>query len=417
MIEDNRNLVEERPTFVTHLECSMTGERYPADQLHNLSTAGKPLLVRYDLDGVKQVLTKDVLAGRPMDLWRWRELLPVRKAENIVSLGECATPLIELPVLAGRAGASGALIVKDEGRLPTGSFKARGLVMAVSMAKELGVTHMAMPTNGNAGAALSAYASHCGIKTTIFCPADTPETNISEMALQGADVYRVNGLIDDCGKLVGAGKEPVGWFDTSTLKEPYRIEGKKTMGLELVEQLGWQVPDVIFYPTGGGTGLIGMWKAFAELEALGFIGPERPRMVAVQATGCAPMVKAFEDGVEHAPRWENAATMASGIRVPQAVGDFLILRAVRESGGFAIAVTDEAIQAGLEEVATDEGFLLCPEGAATYAAWKESLADGRIKPTDRCVLYNCATGLKYPLPKIEKSLDRHGQIDWEQFKH
>ena len=416
MIEDNRNLVEERPTFVTHLECSMTGERYPADQLHNLSKAGKPLLVRYDLEGVKQSLTKDVLAGRPMDLWRWRELLPVRKAENIVSLGECATPLIELSTLAGRAGASGALIVKDEGRLPTGSFKARGLVMAVSMAKELGVTHMAMPTNGNAGAALSAYASHAGIKTTIFCPADTPETNISEMALQGADVYRVNGLIDDCGKLVGAGKEHVGWFDTSTLKEPYRIEGKKTMGLELVEQLGWQVPEVIFYPTGGGTGLIGMWKAFAELEALGFIDSKRPRMVAVQATGCAPMVKAFEDGVEHAPRWENAATMASGIRVPQAVGDFLILRAVRESGGFAIAITDQAIQAGLEEVATDEGFLLCPEGAATYAAWKQSLAEGRIEPTDRCVLYNCATGLKYPLPKIEKSLDRHGEIDWGQFK-
>jgi len=416
MIEDNRNLVEQRPTFVTHLECSMTGERYPADQLHNLSKAGKPLLVRYDLEGVRKALTKDVLAGRPMDLWRWRELLPVRKAENIVSLGECATPLIELPTLAGRAGASGALIVKDEGRLPTGSFKARGLVMAVSMAKELGVTHMAMPTNGNAGAALSAYASHCGIKTTIFCPADTPETNISEMALQGADVYRVNGLIDDCGKLVGAGKEHVGWFDTSTLKEPYRIEGKKTMGLELVEQLGFEVPDVIFYPTGGGTGLIGMWKAFAELEALGFIDSKRPRMVAVQATGCAPMVKAFEDGVEHAPRWENAATIASGIRVPQAVGDFLILRAVRESAGFAIAVTDEAIQAGLEEVATDEGFLLCPEGAATYAAWKESLANGQIKTTDRCVLFNCATGLKYPLPKIEKSLDRHGEIDWAQFK-
>jgi threonine synthase len=220
MIEDNRNLVEERPTFVTHLECSMTGEHYPADQLHNLSAAGRPLLVRYDLDGVRKALSKEVLAERPMDLWRWRELLPVRHARNIVSLGECATPLIELPTLAGRAGASGALIVKDEGRLPTGSFKARGLVMAVSMAKELGVTHMAMPTNGNAGAALSAYASHCGIKTTIFCPEDTPETNISEMALQGADVYRVNGLIDDCGKLVGAGKETVGWFDTSTLKEP-----------------------------------------------------------------------------------------------------------------------------------------------------------------------------------------------------
>jgi threonine synthase len=351
-----------------------------------------------------------------MDLWRWRELLPVRRTENIVSLGEIATPLIELPTLASTHGATGSLIVKDEGRLPTGSFKARGLVMAVAMAKELGITHMAMPTNGNAGAALSAYASHCGIKTTIFCPADTPETNISEMALQGADVYRVNGLIDDCGKIVGAGKETVGWFDTSTLKEPYRIEGKKTMGLELAEQLGWELPDVIFYPTGGGTGLIGMWKAFAELEAIGFIGTKRPRMVAVQATGCAPMVKAYEDGVEHAPRWENAATIASGIRVPQAVGDFLILRAVRESGGFAIAVDDDAIQAGLDEVAGKEGFLLCPEGAATYAAWQTSLKDGRIQPTDRSVLFNCATGLKYPLPKIEKSLDRHGQIDWAQFR-
>ncbi len=416
MIEDNRNLTEDRPTFVTHLECSMTGERYEADRLHNLSAAGRPLLVRYDLDGVKGALTKAKLAERHMDLWRWRELLPVRRTENIVSLGEIATPLIELPTLAAANGATGSLIVKDEGRLPTGSFKARGLVMAVAMAKELGITHMAMPTNGNAGAALSAYASHCGIKTTIFCPADTPETNISEMALQGADVYRVNGLIDDCGKLVGAGKDTVGWFDTSTLKEPYRIEGKKTMGLELAEQLGWEMPDVIFYPTGGGTGLIGMWKAFAELEAIGFTGSKRPRMVAVQATGCAPMVKAYEDGEEHAPRWENAATIASGIRVPQAVGDFLILRAVRESGGFAIAVNDEAIQAGLDEVAGKEGFLLCPEGAATYAAWKTSLKDGRIKPTDRCVLFNCATGLKYPLPKIEKSLDRHGEIDWGQFR-
>ncbi len=416
MIADNLNLTEERPTFVTHLDCSMTGERYAADKLHNLSAAGKPLLVRYDLDGVKRTLTRQVLDKRPRDLWRWRELLPVRKTENIVSLGECATPLIELPTLAARHGATGALIVKDEGRLPTGSFKARGLVMAVSMAKELGIEHMAMPTNGNAGAALSAYASHCGIKTTIFCPADTPETNISEMALQGADVYRINGLIDDCGKLVGAGKEQVGWFDTSTLKEPYRIEGKKTMGLELVEQLGFEMPDVIFYPTGGGTGLIGMWKAFHELEAIGFIGAKRPRMVAVQATGCAPMVKAYEDGVEHAPRWENAETIAWGIRVPQAVGDFLILRAVRESGGYAMAVTDDAIQAGLDEVARDEGFLLCPEGAATYAAWQQSLAEGRIEPTDRSVLFNCATGLKYALPKSEQSLDRHGDIDWARFK-
>jgi len=416
MIHDNRNLVTERPTFVSHLECSFTGDHYPSDQLHNLSSVGKPLLVRYDLDGVRAALSKEALAERPMDLWRWRELLPVRRCDNIVSLGECATPLIELPSLAAGQGATGALIVKDEGRLPTGSFKARGLVMAVSMAKELGVKHMAMPTNGNAGAALSAYASRCGIRTTIFCPADTPETNISEMALQGADVYRVNGLIDDCGKLVGAGKEAVGWFDTSTLKEPYRIEGKKTMGLELAEQLGWELPDVIFYPTGGGTGLIGMWKAFAELEAIGFIGAKRPRMVAVQASGCAPMVKAWEDGAEHAPRWENAYTVAAGIRVPQAVGDFLILRAVRESGGFAIAVDDDAIQAALELVATREGLLLCPEGAATYAAWQQSLAEGRIAKSDRVVLFNCATGLKYPLPPCSQALDRNMPIDWARFR-
>ena len=243
----------------------------------------------------------------------------------------------------------GEIIVKDEGRLPTGSFKARGLVMAVSMGKALGIRHMAMPTNGNAGAALAAYATSCGIKTTIFCPAETPEVNVSEIELQGATVYRVNGLIDDCGKIVGEGKAKAGWFDTSTLKEPYRIEGKKTMGLELAEQLGWDVPDLIFYPTGGGTGLIGMWKAFAELEAIGFIGSKRPRMVAVQASGCAPMVRAFENGAEHAPRWKNAHTIASGIRVPQAIGDFLILRAVRESKGFAIAVEDEKISAALKK--------------------------------------------------------------------
>ncbi|HYI03310.1 MAG TPA: threonine synthase, partial [Reyranella sp.] len=265
-MRDDENLTAERPSFVTHLECAYTGEQYPADVVHNLSRAGKPLLVRYDLDGVRRALSKDALARRPMDLWRYRELLPVRRAADIVSLGEVVTPLIRLPELA-KAHGGGELIVKDEGRLPTGSFKARGLVMAVSMAKALGIKHMAMPTNGNAGAALAAYASRCGIRTTIFCPEDTPEVNVSEIALQGAAVYRVNGLIDDCGKIVGEGKEKVGWFDTSTLKEPYRIEGKKTMGLELSEQLGWEVPDIIFYPTGGGTGLIGMWKAFAELEA------------------------------------------------------------------------------------------------------------------------------------------------------
>jgi threonine synthase len=405
------NLTTERPTFVTHLECSATGERYAADEIHNLSRAGKPLLVRYDLDGVKKALTKDALASREPDLWRYRELLPVRRTQDIVSLGEAMTPLLALPKIAAKLGGD-ELLVKDEGRLPTGSFKARGLVMAVSMAKAFGIKHMAMPTNGNAGAALAAYASRCGIKTTIFCPEDTPEVNVSEIGLQGAAVYRVNGLIDDCGKLVAEGKAKVGWFDTSTLKEPYRIEGKKTMGLELAEQLGWQVPDIIFYPTGGGTGLIGMWKAFAELETIGFIGKKRPRMVAVQAAGCAPMVRAYEQGVEHAARWEDAHTIAAGIRVPQAVGDFLILRAVRESNGFAIAVSDEAIAAGLEEVAREEGFLMCPEGAATYAAYKQSLADGRVKKSEQAVLFNCATGLKYPLPPIKKTLDRHKPIDF-----
>ncbi|HEY2185111.1 MAG TPA: threonine synthase, partial [Xanthobacteraceae bacterium] len=362
-MRDDENLTTERPTFVTHLECSATGEHYPADALHNLSRSGKPLLVRYDLDGIRKALSRAALAQRPRDLWRYRELLPVRRVENIVSLGEAMTPLVAMPRLAAKLGA-GDILVKDEGRLPTGSFKARGLVMAVSMGKALGVSHMAMPTNGNAGAALAAYASRAGIRSTIFCPDDTPEVNVSEIALQGASVYRVNGLIDDCGKIVAEGKAKAGWFDTSTLKEPYRIEGKKTMGIELAEQLGWSVPDVILYPTGGGTGLIGMWKAFAELEAIGFIGAKRPRMVAVQAAGCAPMVRAYERGEEHAPRWENAHTIAAGIRVPQAIGDFLILRAVRESGGFAIAVPDDAITAGLDEVARTEGFLMCPEGAA-----------------------------------------------------
>jgi threonine synthase len=407
----HENLTTERKTFVTHLECAMTGERHAADEVHNLSRAGKPLLVRYDLDGIKRVLNKDELKNRPSDLWRYRELLPVRRKEDIVSLGEAVTPLVPLPKIANKLG-GGELLVKDEGRLPTGSFKARGLVMAVSMAKTFGIKHMAMPTNGNAGAALAAYASRAGIKTTIFCPEDTPEVNISEIALQGATVYRVNGLIDDCGKIVVEGKAKIGWFDVSTLKEPYRIEGKKTMGLELAEQLGWQVPDVIFYPTGGGTGLIGMWKAFAELEAIGFIGSKRPRMVAVQAAGCAPMVRAYDEGVEHAPRWDNAQTIASGIRVPQAIGDFLILRAVRESGGFAIAVSDAAIAKGLEEVAREEGFLMCPEGAATYAAYKQSLAEGRVKPSEQTVLFNCATGLKYPLPPIHRTLDRHKPIDY-----
>ncbi|EKU73981.1 MULTISPECIES: threonine synthase [Sphingobium] len=405
------NLTTDRPTFVTHLECSLTGERYEADRLHGLSAAGKPLLVRYDLDGVRATLTKEALGSRPMDLWRWRELLPVRQTSNIVSLGENVTPLIPLPRTAKRLGGA-QLLAKDEGRLPTASFKARGLVMAVSMAKELGVTQVAMPTNGNAGAALAAYAAVAGMESVIFCPADTPEVNVREIAAQGARVYRVNGYIDDCGAIVGQGVKERGWFDFSTLKEPYRIEGKKTMGLELAEQLGWELPDAIFYPTGGGTGLIGMWKAFDELEKIGFIGSKRPKMFAVQAEGCAPMVRAFEQGVEFAERWEDAQTIAMGIRVPKAVGDFLILRAVRESGGAALAVSDAAIAAAVRDVARDDGLLLCPEGGATLAAYSRALDEGLIGRDERALLFNCASGLKYPLEDQSRTLDRHAPIDF-----
>jgi threonine synthase len=275
---------------------------------------------------------------------------------------------------------------------------------------------MAMPTNGNAGAAMAAYGSRAGMESYVFCPDDTPEVNVREIAAQGARVYRVNGLINDCGRIVGEGKEAMGWFDVSTLKEPYRIEGKKTMGLELAEQFGWEVPDVIFYPTGGGTGLIGMVKAFDELEAIGWIGSRRPRMVAVQAAGCAPIVKAYEEGAEHAELWENAHTIASGIRVPVAIGDFLILRGVRSTGGFAIAVEDGAIEAAMAEVAREEGLLLCPEGAATYAAYLKALDKGLVDKGERVLLFNCATGLKYPLPPADRSLDRHQPIDFEAMK-
>ncbi|MBB3911576.1 threonine synthase [Sphingomonas desiccabilis] len=402
----NENLHRDRPTFVSHLECSMTGERYEADRLHGLSRVGRPLLVRYELEALGQAVSRDAIAARPTDLWRWRELLPVRRTASIVSLGEIETPLVPIP----RSGGPGA-IVKDEGRLPTGSFKARGLVMAVAMARELGVTRIAMPTNGNAGAALAAYAARCGIETVVLCPEETPEVNVREIAAQGARVWRVNGQIDECGAIVARGAAEGRWFDFSTLKEPYRIEGKKTMGLELAAQFGWELPDAIFYPTGGGTGLIGMWKAFDEMERLGWIGSKRPRMYAVQASGCAPIVRAFEAGVDHAERWEDAATVAAGIRVPRAVGDFLILRAVRESGGRALAVGDPAILTAVDEAARKDGLLLCPEGGATLAAYRQALADGLVDPEERTVLFNCATGLKYPMPPADNWLDRNAEID------
>ena len=338
-------------------------------------------------------------------MWKWRELLP--NDGEPVSLGEPETPIVALSTIAAREGASN-LLVKDEGRLPTGSFKARGLAMAVTMAKQFGIQRIAMPTNGNAGAALAAYGARAGIETIVICPAETPEINVTETAAFGARVYVGDGQIDECGALVGKGAAQGLWFDCSTLKEPYRLEGKKVMGFELVEQLRWEVPDAIFYPTGGGTGLIGMWKGFDELEAVGLIGPKRPRMYAVQAEGCAPMVRAFEKGEEFAERWENAATVATGIRVPKAVGDFLILRAVRESAGAAIAVSDEAILKAVENAAHDDGFLLCPEGGAVLAAWRKALAQGLVRKDERVLLFNCANGNKYPLQDRSKRLKLEG---------
>lgn len=403
-------------TYVSHLECSLTGERYAAGEVHGLSRAGKPLLVRYDLKALFKKLSPRDLMERPADLWRYREWLPVRQAAHRLSLGEAATPLVPLDRWAPRQNVQ----VKDESRLPTGSFKTRGLCLAVSMAKELGIRRIALPTNGNAGAALAAYASRAGIKAFVFCLDDTPDVNVREIALQGARVWKVNGFIHHCGKIAKEGVEEMNWFDGSTLKEPYRIEGKKTMGLELAEQLGWTVPDVIFYPTGDGTGLIGMWKAFEELAAIGWIGAKRPRMIAVQANGCAPIVRAFDRGKEFADEWLEPCTVASGIRVPMAVGDFLILRAVRESGGAALAVSDAAILKAQRDVARKEGLLLGPEdpatATATAAAYRLALDKHLVSLEESAVLFNCGTALKYPMPAVAEHLDRHQPIDYSRMQ-
>lgn len=403
-------------TFVSHLECSLTGKRYAKGTVQTLSEAGKPLLVKYDLEALaKHVSKQTVKDSNKNGFWRYENFLPVTKSENQITLGEVVTPLITLNRSCEMLGSSsGSVIVKDEGRLPTGSFKARGLCLAVSMAKELGVKHLAIPTNGNAGAAMAAYASHAGMKTTVFCPDDTPTVNVAEIKQQGGDVYLIDGLINDCGKIVAGGKESVGWFDVSTLKEPYRIEGKKTMGIELAEQMGWQLPDIIFYPTGGGTGMIGMWKAFNELKTIGWLTGKLPRMVVVQAKTCAPIVRAWENKETSATPWENARTVAAGIRVPAAIGDFLILQAVRESDGFAVAVSDDDIMQMRDDIAARDGLLMCPEGAATAVAYKWALEQGWIDKADSAVLYNCATGLKYPMTSSFKHLDRNA-IDYGRF--
>ncbi len=402
-------------SFVSNLECSRTGARTAHDAFHTISDAGAPLLVRYDLEAIKTALTKEMLAGRPPDMWRYLELLPLASRDDIVSLGEQMTPLVPLSRMSRELGA-GEILVKDEGRLPTGSFKSRGIAVAVSMARAFGVKHIAMPTAGNAGAALAAYCARAGIESTVFCPDDAPETTIREIAYHGARTYRVNGLINHCGQIVASGTAETGWLDLSTLKEPYRIEGKKTMGLELAEQLDWELPDVIFYPTGGGTGLIGMWKAFEELGAMGWIDGKRPRMVAVQSTRCGPLVKAFDAGHEEVMEpWEPADTLIHGVRVPKPFGDRLCLATMRDSGGFGSMVDDDEVIAARAMIAREEGVHLSIEGAACFVAYRQELEGGRVRPSDRAVLFNCASGLKAELPPVQTYIDRNKPVDFTKF--
>ena len=380
---------------VTHLECAACGLRHEARRLHNLcAECGKPLLVRYDLKSATASLTKESLKGRGPDLWRYREVLPVESDENVVTLGEGYTPLVHASRLGAQLRLS-ELYIKDEGQNPTQSFKARGMAAAVSMAKELGAQKLAVPSAGNAAGALAAYAARAGLEAHIFMPRDTPRANVIECEQTGAQVTLMDGLITDCGAEVARRKDAEGWFDVSTLKEPYRIEGKKTMGYELAEQFDWELPDVIIYPTGGGTGLIGMWKAFDEMEQMGWIGSKRPRMVTVQASGCAPIVRAFEEGKRFAEEFPNAQTTASGLRVPRAIGDFLILDALRASGGTALAVTDEELIDGTKEIGAAEGIFCAPEGAACLPALKKLQSAGAVKAGERVVLFNTGSGVKY----------------------
>lgn len=381
--------------FTSHLECPKCSAHYESEQPHQLCTCGSPLLVKYDMAKVATHMTKEAVSRRPPDLWRYRELLPVVSEDNIVTMGEGMTPLLHLKRLGEKVGMSN-LYMKDEGIIPSGSFKARGAAVGVSRAKELGVKILAMPTNGNAGGAWALYCAKAGIEAVIVMPKDAPVIPRSECAIAGVSFFLVNGLISDAGKIVGNAVKERGWYDASTLKEPYRIEGKKTMGLELAEQFDWQMPDVILYPTGGGVGLIGIYKALSELKELGWVTGPLPRLVAVQATGCAPIVRAWEAGEKESQFWENAHTCAFGITVPKAIGDFLVLEAVYETKGCAIAISDEDTLAAEALMASMEGAFVCPEGAACMAATQKLLADGWIKPDERVVVLNTGCGIKYP---------------------
>lgn len=398
------------PSTLSHLECSKCNARFDADIPQQRCPCGGPLLARYDLGAATKTMTRESLQQREQTLWRWEELLPIRDPAHRVTLGETTTPILPLPQFGREAGLSG-LFLKDEALLPTGSFKARGAAVAVSRAKELGIRAFGMPTNGNAGGAWSAYAARAGIEAYIVMPQSAPRINRLECAIAGAHLFLVDGLIGDAGAIVSKAVEADGLFDASTLKEPYRIEGKKTMGFEIAEQYGWNVPDVVLYPTGGGVGLIGIYKAMRELQAMGLIADRLPRFVAVQATGCAPIVAAWEAGADESTFWENAHTVAFGITVPKAIGDFLILRAIYESGGTAIAVEDSDILQAQQRVAAGEGLFLCPEGAATLTAAAQLRERGWIKRDERVLAINTGTGLKYPdVPYAKPPLLARGEM-------
>src|SRR5947207_2514845 len=405
------------PCFVTHLEGAIDGERLPADKLATVHK-DRPIWVRYDLAAVGKALTKSTLRTRHETLWCYRELLPYFDEADVVALGERMSPLLRCERLGAKFGLKN-LWIKDESQLPTGTFKSRGMAMAITMAKRLGVKRVALPTAGNAGGAAAAYAARAGLECFVFMPEDTPVVNQYECRMAGAKTFLVSGLINDCGRIGREGKERLGWFDLSTLKEPYRLEGKKTMGLELAEQFDWKLPDVILYPTGGGTGLVGMWKAFAELKSLGWLESEKlPRMVSVQSDGCAPIVRAFEAGQRFAEPFANAHTVASGLRVPAAVGDFMILDAIRASGGTAIAVDERRLAEWLKIAASLEGIPICPEAAACVGALETLKARGWIQPDEQVVIFNTGAAQKYveaircDLPRI----DLKQTIDWNRIE-
>jgi threonine synthase len=387
--------VEKMFSYISHLYCPKCSKEFDAKEKHQLCTCGSPLLVEYNLEDLKMNVKKEDLIGREASLWRYHELLPVLDEENVVTLGEGYTPLIPMKQLGQDMGIPN-LFMKDEGIIPTGTFKARGAAVGVSKAKELGIKELAMPTNGNAGAAWSLYSARAGIKSIIVMPVDAPSITRNECAISGSNLYLVNGLISDAGKIVGQAVKEYNVFDASTLKEPYRIEGKKTMGLEIAEQFNWEMPDVILYPTGGGVGIIGIYKALKELQALGWVEGKLPRLVAVQASGCAPIVKAWEEKKSASEFWEKSQTVAFGINVPKALGDFLVLEAIYETEGCAVAIEDEATLAELGRIAEMEGAFICPEGATTFVAARRLRESGWIKENERVVALNTGCGVKYP---------------------